>query len=103
MFRVAVRGPNFPWARRYAALVQPNPVAQREGIAGYELSLTFNGLPVRIIPRVASELKSPAKVTLLSVNDSEWNSHPCAKLVFKRGQAWTLLPRGQQLLDLLTY
>ena len=103
MFRVAVRGPSLPWARRYAALVQSNPVAQREGVAGYELSLTFNGLPVRIIPRAASELKSAAKVTLLSVNETEWSGHPCAKLVFKRGQAWMLLPRGQQLLDLLTY
>ena len=103
MFRVAVRVPTLPWVRRYAALVQPNPVAQREGVAGYELALTFNGLPVRIIPRAASELKSPAKVKLLSVNEAEWSGHPCAKLVFKRGQAWTLLPRGQQLLDLLTY
>jgi peptidoglycan LD-endopeptidase LytH len=103
MFRVALRGGNFPWARRYPALVQGNPVAQREGIAGYEVAFTFNGLPIRIVPRAASELKSPAKVTLLSVNEAEWNEHHCARLIFKRGQAWTLLAHGQQILDLLTY
>lgn len=103
MFRVAVRGTGFPWLRHYPQFVQRSSAAQHEGIAGYELSLTFNGLPVRIMARAASELKSPAKVTLLSVNEAEWSAHPCARLVFKRGQAWTLLAHGQELLDLLTY
>ena len=101
--RVAVRVKSFPFARRYAPLVARNPVAEREGVAGYELALSFNGLPLRIIPRAASELKSPAKVTLLSVNEAERQAHPCGRLVFKRGQAWTLLERGQRLIDQLTY
>ena len=101
--RVTVRVPGLAWARRYPQLVQRNPVAEREGVAGHELALTFNGLPVRIIPRAASELRSAAKVALLSVNEAEWGRRPCGKLVFKRGQSWTLLARGQELLDLLTY
>ena len=101
--RVAVRVKSFPFARRYAPLVLRNPVAEREGIAGYELGLSFNGLPLRIIPRAASELKSPAKVALLSVNEAELKSRPCGKIVFKRGEAWTFYAHGQQVIDQLTY
>lgn len=101
--RVLVRDTGFPWVKRYAALVKRNPVAEREGIAGYELSLTFNGLPARITPRAASELKGTGTARLLDVNQGEWQAKPCGKLVFKRGQLWTLLPRGEELLDLLTY
>jgi peptidoglycan LD-endopeptidase LytH len=35
--RVIVKEPQFPWVKRYAALLRPNPVAAKEGIAGYEL------------------------------------------------------------------
>jgi murein DD-endopeptidase MepM/ murein hydrolase activator NlpD len=101
--RITVRDTQFPWVKRYAALVKRNPVAEREGIAGYELSLTFNGIPVRITPRAASELKGTDKVRLLDVNRAEWQAKPCGKLVFRRGQLWTLLPHGEELLDLLTY
>ncbi len=101
--RVTVRDTQFPWLRRYAALVKRNPVAEREGIAGYELSLTFNGIPARITPRAPSELKGTAKVSLVSVNQDVWQANPCGKLVFKRGQLWTLLPRGEDLVSLLTY
>lgn len=101
--RVTVRDTQFPWLKRYAALVKRNPLAEREGIAGYELSLTFNGVPARIMPRAASELKGLGKVNLVSVNHEVWQANPCGKLVFKRGQLWTLLPRGEELVDLLTY
>jgi len=101
--RVAVRDTTIPWVKRYAPLVRRNPVAEREGVAGYELSLTYNGVPFRIIPRAASELPGAATVRLLEVNEAEWSAHRCGKLVFKRGQAWTLLSRGEQLLDLLRY
>ncbi len=103
MCRVQVRDTKFPWLKRYAALTRRNPVAEREGVAGYELSLTFNGLPVRVTPRAASELKGSGKFTVLDVNEAEWKANPCGKLVFKRGQAWTLLARGQEVLDLITY
>jgi hypothetical protein len=44
-----------------------------------------------------------SKVALLSVNEAERDRQPCGRLVFKRGQVWTLLAHGQDLLDLLTY
>ncbi|HRI16303.1 MAG TPA: M23 family metallopeptidase [Verrucomicrobiota bacterium] len=103
MARVAVRDTAVPWVKRYPQLIQRNPIAEREGVAGYELGLTFNGLPVRVIPRSASELKNNAKVRVLDVNQAEWQSHRCGKLVIKRGQVWTLLPHGQELMDLLMY
>lgn len=101
--RITVRDTRFPWLKRYAALVKRSRVAEREGIAGYELSLTFNGVPVRIIPRAASELKGTGKVNLISVDPEVWQANPCGKFVFKRGQVWTLLPRGEELVDLLIY
>ncbi|MCW5557543.1 MAG: hypothetical protein KIT22_06910, partial [Verrucomicrobiae bacterium] len=103
MARVAVRDTRIPWARRYPQLVERNPVAEREGIAGYELGLSYNGLPLRVIPRAASELKSRDRVRLLEVNAAEWQAHPCGKLVFKRGQVWTLLPRGEEVVDLIAF
>ena len=101
--RVAVRGGQPPWVRRYPQLLARNPVAERDGIAGYEFALAFNGLPVRITPRSARELTGTGKLQVLDVNAAELAEHPCGKMVFKRGQSWTLLPKAQELLDLLTY
>ena len=42
--RVLVRKTYFPWLKRYAALVRPNPQAEKEGVAGYEIALNFNGV-----------------------------------------------------------
>jgi murein DD-endopeptidase MepM/ murein hydrolase activator NlpD len=103
MCRVQVRSTDFPWLRRYRALVEKNPAAEREGIAGYELALSFNGLPLKMIPRTASELKFTGRTKLLSVNETEWQAKPCGKLVFKRGQLWTLTAHGEQVLSLLLY
>lgn len=103
MARVTVRDTQIPWVRRYPQLLVANPMAVREGIAGYELDLTFNGLPARVVPRAASELKAGGRVRLLDVDQAEWQGHPCGKLVFKRGQLWTLLPHGQEIVDLITY
>ncbi|MFM7815544.1 MAG: M23 family metallopeptidase, partial [Verrucomicrobiota bacterium] len=41
--RVAIRGGQPPWVRRYPQLLVCNPFAERDGIAGYELALAFNG------------------------------------------------------------
>jgi len=98
-----VRDTNFPWLKRYPALIHPNPAAQKEGIAAYELVLNFNGLPFQIIPRATSELKGTAKYRLLSVNEDEYQKNPCRKLVTKRKGHWELANNGIHLLDLLTY
>ncbi len=101
--RVIVRDTNFPWLQRYAPLVRANPVAQKEGVAGYELVLNFNGLPCQVIPRAASELKGKAKYWLVSVNAAEYQKNPCRKLVSNRSGHWELASNGIRLLDLLTY
>jgi len=101
--RVLVRKTNFPWLRRYPALVAPNPIAQKEGIAGYELALNFNGLPISIVPLAASEIKSKGKVVLLSVNEAEYKKNPGCRLVAKTGSRWALARNGANLVSLLTY
>ena len=101
--RVVVRDTNFPWLKRYAPLICSNPVAQKEGIAAYELVLSFNGMPFQIIPRAASELKGSAKYRLVSVNEAEYQNNPCRKLVTKRNNRWELASNGIHLLDLLTH
>jgi len=101
--RVLVRATAFPWLKRYAALIRPNPVAQREGVAGYELALSFNGIAFELIPRAASEIKGRAKFQLLSVNEAEYHKNPCRRLVVQRGNRWELGPHGLNLLEMLTY
>ena len=101
--RVTVRNTNFPWLTRYAPLIKSNPQATKEGIVGYELALNFNGIPIELIPRGASELKGKSRFQLLSVNETEQKKNPCGKIVTKRKGQWELATRGQNLLELLTY
>ncbi len=102
--RVFVKDTHFPYLRRYPALVQRNPIAEREGIAGYEIALNYSGVPFELIPRASSEVKSRSgKYTVLSVNALEQQMHPCRHLVTKNGSKWSLTTGGQHLLDLLTY
>src|SRR3984957_17212568 len=69
--RVMVRSTSFPWLKRYAPLVKRNPVAEKQGVAGYEIALDFNGVAIELIPRAASEIKSKSRFRLLSVNEPE--------------------------------
>ena len=101
--RVRVRAVNFPYLKRYPGLVLKNPVAEKEGVAGYELVLNYNGVPFALMPRAASEMKGAAKVQLLSVNEKEYHANPCRKLVAQRGSRWQLTEAGLRELDLLTY
>ena len=101
--RVVVRATNFPWLKRYAALVRSNPKAEKEGVAGYEIALNFNALAFELIPRAASEIQGKAKFQLLSVNEAEQQRNACRRLVTKRGARWELTTRGVNALELLTY
>ena len=101
--RVLVRKTDFPWLKRYAALVRSNPRAVKEGVAGYEIALNFNGVPFELIPRAASEIKGKARFQLLSVNEAEYRQNPARRLVAQRGNRWELTSRGLNLLELLTY
>jgi len=101
--RVLVRATNFPYLKRYAALVLKNPVAEKEGVAGYEIALNYNAVAFALMPRAASEIKGNAKFQLLSVNEAEYRAHPCRKLVIQRRGHWQLTDKGLRELSLLTY
>ena len=101
--RVLVRETEFPWLKRYAPLIRPNPQATKEGIAGYEISLNFVGIPIALTPRAASEIKGKARVQLLSVNEAEYKKNPCRKLVSNHNGRWQLANNGVNLIELLTY
>jgi murein DD-endopeptidase MepM/ murein hydrolase activator NlpD len=101
--RVLVRATNFPYLKRYPQLILKNTVADKQGVAGYEMVLNYNGVPFALMPRAASEIKSAAKFQLLSVNEAEQRANPCRKLVVKRGNRWQLADAGLRELELLTY
>ena len=100
--RVIVRDANFSFPKRYPALLRPNPLAQKEGVAGYEIALDANAVPIQLTPRAASELKSKQRYQLFSVNAVEQQRNPCRKLVTRRGAAWELTNTGLNFLALLT-
>jgi murein DD-endopeptidase MepM/ murein hydrolase activator NlpD len=100
--RVLVRATNFPYLKRYAPLVLKNPVAEKEGVAGYEIALNYNGVAFALLPRAESEIKSRAKIQLLSVNEPVEKANPCRKLLVKRGSRWQLTDTGLRELGLLT-
>lgn len=101
--RILVRDTKFSWLRQYTPLVRRNALADKEGVAGYEIALDFNGLPFLLIPKAQSEIKGGPRIELLSVNEKEQSSKPCRKLVTKRGGKWALANNGAQLIDLLLY
>ncbi len=101
--RVLVRATNFPYLKRYPMLVLKNPVAEKEGVAGYEIALNLNGVAFALMPRAESEIKSRAKFQLLSVNEAEEKANPCRHLVVQRNGRWQLADEGLRELELLTY
>lgn len=101
--RVVVRDRDFPWLRRYPALIKPNPVAEKEGLVGYEVALNYVGLPFELTPRADSEIKGKSRFQLLSVNAAERQRNPCRKLVVEKRGRWELTSTGVHLLELLTY
>jgi hypothetical protein len=103
MFRVFVRDTEFPWLLRYRPLIKRNAVAEQEGIAGYEISFTFNGVACKLVPRAASEMPGNARYNLLSVNELEQQRNPCGRLVDRKDGQWQLTQRALDLLDLLTH
>ncbi|HAV63933.1 MAG TPA: hypothetical protein DCY13_16400 [Verrucomicrobiales bacterium] len=101
--RVQVRETDFGFLRRYRALVEKNPLAEQSPTAGYEIVFSHVGTPMKLIPRTAAELKSKARVHLLSVNEAVQREHRCRKLVTQKNGRWELATAGQNLVDLLVY
>jgi murein DD-endopeptidase MepM/ murein hydrolase activator NlpD len=101
--RVLVRATSFPYLKRYPMLILKNPVAEKEGVAGYEIALNYSGVAFALLPRASSEIKGKAKYQLLSVNEEEQKAHHCRKLVVQRGGRWQLTNQGLREIGLLTY
>jgi murein DD-endopeptidase MepM/ murein hydrolase activator NlpD len=101
--RVQLRQSNLSWAKRYPALVQPNPRTSHDGVAGYELYLNFNGIPFEIHPLSSAELKGKGKVLVTNVNEAEQQKDPCGHLLARRGKGWELSRHGVELIDLLAF
>jgi murein DD-endopeptidase MepM/ murein hydrolase activator NlpD len=101
--RVLVRKTYFPWLKRYAPLVRSGARAEKEGVAGYEVALNFNGVAFELIPRAASEITGKAKFQILSVNEAEYHKNPARRLVAKKGARWELTSHGLNLLEMLAY
>jgi hypothetical protein len=101
--RILVRAANFPYLKRYPMLVLRNPVAEKEGVAGYEIALNYNGVPFELMPRASSEIKGLARFQLLSVNADIERANPCRHLVVQRNGRWELANEGLRQLELLVY
>jgi len=103
LFKVWVNKSRFPWVQRHPGLVMRNPAAEKEGIAGFEVSINFNGLPFKLVPRSSNESRNLQRYQILSVNQKEAEANHCRKLLKKQNKNWTLTPTGLDLLDLLSY
>ena len=99
--RVLVKSPNFQWAKRHPDLV--DSMKPPKAIAGYEISLDSNGVPVSSTPRDASSFSGEEPFKLLHVDPGVYKKFPCRKLVFKKGQQWVLTAKGITHIKLLTY
>lgn len=102
LFRVLVPKNDFFYARFYRPLMRRNPVAEREGIKGFEIVFNFAGVPCQLIPRAASEVTFGAGYRLLSVNEAEQKARGCRDFVVRQRGTWALSRTAVQLLDLLT-
>jgi peptidoglycan LD-endopeptidase LytH len=101
--RVLVRSTNFHYLKRYPLLVLPNPVADKEGAAGYEITLNYNGVVFALMPRAASEIHGSGRIQLLAVNEEEEKANPCRHLLVRRNGRWQLTDTGLRELELLIY
>jgi peptidoglycan LD-endopeptidase LytH len=101
--RVLVRATNFPYLKRYSELVLRNPIAEKQGVAGYEIALNYNAVPFALMPRAVSEIKGTAKFQLLSVNVPVELANPCRHLVAQSGSHWRLTDKGMEALNMLVY
>lgn len=101
--RVQIRKKNFEFAERYGPLIERNPDVERQGLAGYEVVLSYAGTPIRLIPRTEKQMKSNKPVFLVSVKEDVASRNRCRKLVTKTGSGWKLHTNGEKVISLMTY
>lgn len=103
LFKVRVKAKqSFEFIREHISLVKRDRTAEAEGIAGYELSFTSNGLPSKLKPISASEFESDEGYELVSVDETVYESGKCRRYVMKRQGEWILTGRATDLLNLIT-
>jgi hypothetical protein len=100
--RVLVKDTKFSFLRRYPALIKSNPAADKSPVA-YEIALDFNGAPIELVSRGASEVKGAAKMRVISVNSEELDRCHCCRLVTRKSGKWQLSVSGENRIRLLTY
>ncbi len=101
--RVFVRAEKLSLADRMQPLVVSNPRVKTEGLYGYEIALSTDGIPLVMIPRTKSEYPVSAKLTLLRVDDGVARADTCRKLLTQRSGKWQLSTAGSDLLSLMVY
>jgi len=101
--RVWIGQSKFDFLDRHPGLLRPNPLAAREGVAGYEVAFNYAGIPFEVTPRAASEFQSEERFQLLSVNAEEQRAHPCKKLLRWSNGRWHLTDRALEHLRLITF
>lgn len=103
MFRVLVPKNSFFYARFYRPLMRRNPIAEKNGIDGYEIIFDFAGVPCQLIPRSKTEVKFSSGPTLLSVDSAVAREKRCRKLLYYQNGKWGLTRSGRQMIEILTY
>jgi hypothetical protein len=101
--RVFVRTDKLPIAARMQPLVVPNPRVKAEGLHGYEIALSAEGIPLMMIPRTKAEYPLSAKLTVLRVDDAVARADTCRKLLTPRSGKWQLSTTGTDLLELMSH
>ena len=97
--QVRVRSSEFQWAKRHRGLV----TASDNTVAGYQLSLDPNGLPVNCTPLSATAFSDNKPIKLLAVDDEVYREAPCRRLVFKKSQRWVLTAKALTHIKLLSH
>ena len=102
--RVLVRATNFPYLKRYPMLILNNPVAEKEGVAGYEIALNLQRRG--LCPDAARGLaKSKARrnFNCSPLTKPRQRANPCRHLVVLRRGHWELGNEGLREVELLIY
>jgi len=98
---------DFSWIEQYSFALS-GPIT--ETTRALEISMTYYGLPVRVVPQSREEI-APARWKALAngiypltfADTRELTSHACCALVISRGKYWRLGPKGYDWLRQLLF
>lgn len=107
-FRVLVpANKKFSWIAQYPFALTKPMTGQTEF---FDISMTYYGLPIRVIPRTAAEIpEGPARALkkglfpLIYANAPELNAHAACRLINRKGRFYGLSARGYAWLKQILY